>query len=114
MGQDDRRKFARTKKQSIVSFYVIEGDKEGAMHQGLILDGSPGGIRFRSNHAMKKNTKIYIRLNSDDWGEELTYHIKKDQLGLIEIIGSVMWCLETQDAPGEFEVGTRFVSNSDQ
>jgi hypothetical protein len=27
----------------------------------------------------------------------------------VEVIGSVMWCLESENRPGEYEVGTRFI-----
>jgi len=114
MGQDDRRKYSRRSKQSIISFYVIEENGNKHTHEGVVVDGSTGGVRFRAKRSLKKNTRLYIKLQSEDWGDELTYHIKKNDLGLIELIGSVMWCLETQDSPGEFEVGTRFLGEPEQ
>jgi len=114
MGEDDRRKYSRKKKQSIISFHVIDDSNEELQEEGEVVDGSVGGVRFRSKKSLSKNTRIYIKLDSGDWGEELTYVCKKDDMGLVEIIGSVMWCLENEDRPGEFEVGTRFIDMVEQ
>lgn len=114
MGQDDRRKYLRTKKQNIISFQIIKEDGSGETQEGVVLDGSPGGVRFRSKRSIQKNERIYIRMNSDDWGDELVYFIKDDNPSLVEIIGAVMWCLESEDIAGEYEVGTRFIAAMDQ
>lgn len=113
MGQDDRRKFSRKKKQSVISFHVID-DSKPKVQEGEVVDGSSGGVRFKAQKAMPKNTRLYIKLDSDEWGEELTYLCKSDDLGLVEVVGSVMWCLENNERPGEFEVGTRFLGQVEQ
>ena len=113
MGQDDRRKYSRKKKQNIISFHVIEDGKK-SVQEGVVIDGSPGGLRFKVKKSLSKNTRLYIKLDSDEWGEELTYLCKSRELGLVEMIGSVMWCLENHEKPGEFEVGTRFVGQVEQ
>lgn len=114
MGEDDRRKYQRNRKQSVISFYVIEGDGEEETRKAVVVDGSEGGVRFRTKESLAKNTRLYIKLDSDDWGEELTYYCKDNGLGLVEMIGSVMWCLENENTPGEFEIGTRFVGQVEQ
>ena len=114
MAEDDRRHHRRKKKQSIVSFYVIEEQKKSAPQQAAVIDGSCGGIRLRAREFVAKNTRLYIRLNSEEWGEELTYICNDGTKGLVEILGSVMWCLESESTPGEFEIGTCFVSQVEQ
>lgn len=109
MGQDERRKFQRQKKQSVISFYVVGDKGKDKDIEAVVIDSSKAGVRFRVKNSLPKNAKIYIKLDSEEWGEELTYFCKDTGLGLVEMIGSVMWCLESQHAPGEFEVGTRFV-----
>lgn len=115
MGEDDRRKYHRRKKQSIISFHIIEesGNKKKTK-QATVIDGSKGGLRFRTNELLPKNTTLYIKLDSEEWGKELTYHCKDGSLDLVAMIGSVMWCLENENTPGEFEVGTRFINMVEQ
>lgn len=110
MGEDDRRKYQRKKKQSVISFHVIKGDGKEKTRKAVVIDGSEGGVRFKSDESLSKNTRLYIKLDSEDWGEELTYFCKDDGLELVEMIGSVMWCLENENSPGEYEIGTRFIS----
>ena len=115
MGMDDRRQFKRQNKQSIIHFQVIESrDKQGADQEGVMLDCSLGGIRFSTREPLKKNSKIYIKIESDEWGKELTLVWKDSKRSLLEVIGSVMWCLESRENPGEFEIGTRFVGGVEQ
>ncbi len=115
MGEDDRRKFKRHKKQSVINFQIIENlDKEVKKQEGTVVDCSEGGVRFSSQQKLRKNTKLYIKLDSEDWGEELVIHCHDDNLDLLEMVGSVMWCLEKDDSPGEFEIGTQFVEMLEQ
>lgn len=114
MGEDDRRQFQRKRKQSIVSFYVIREDGKNSPRQAEVIDGSRGGVRFKTEMSLPKNTRLYIKLDSGEWGEELTYLCKDEDMGLIEVLGSVMWCLESSTTPGEYEVGTRFINKIEQ
>jgi len=115
MGEDDRRQYKRQNKQSIVHFQVIESkEKPGRPMEGVMLDYSLGGMRFSAREPMGKNTRIYIKLESEEWGKELTVVWKKPNRSLLELIGSVMWCLESSESPGEFEIGTRFVGEIEQ
>lgn len=109
MGEDDRRRFKRKKKQSVMSFHVIDGKDFDETQEVAVVDCSHGGVRFTSKKSIDKNTRLYIKLASEDWGEELTYFCKDVGIGLVEVIGAVMWCLESENRPGEYEVGTRFV-----
>ncbi len=110
MGQDEKRKFSRYGKQCMISFYIVEESGEKKEEKGVVVDGSQAGVRFKVKNSLKKNTRIYIKLDAEEWGEELTYLCQGDEPGLVEVIGSVMWCLESQNSPGEYEVGTRFIS----
>jgi hypothetical protein len=115
MGNDDRRQFKRQNKQSIVHFQVIEPkDKHGSDQKGVILDYSLGGLRFSAKEPIRKKTKIYIKLDSEEWGKELTVVWKDPNRSLLEVIGSVIWCLESRETPGEFEIGTRFIDEIEQ
>ena len=115
MGTDDRRQFKRQNKQSIVHFQVIESkDRQDTDQEGQMLDYSLGGIRFSTKEPIRKNTRIYIKLESEEWGKELTVVCKDPGRSLLEVIGSVMWCLESIETPGEFEIGTRFVDEIEQ
>jgi hypothetical protein len=115
MGEDDRRQFKRRNRQSIVHFQVIEKRDTGNQDkEGVVLDYSPGGMRFSAKEPIRKNTRIYIKLESEEWGKELTVVWKGADRSLMEVIGSVMWCLESRENPGEFEIGTRFVDEIEQ
>ncbi len=115
MGTDDRRKYKRKRKQSIVHFQVVESkEKPGHEQEGTLVDYSLGGMRISANEPIKKNTKIYIKLDSEEWGQELTVIWNKPGSSLIEVIGSVMWCLESPETPGEYEMGARFVEDVEQ
>lgn len=114
MAQDDRRKHHRRSRQNIISFHIIEDTGEEKSQQATVIDSSGGGLRLRTQKSLGKNTRIYITLDSEEWGEELTVHCRDEALGLVEMIGSVMWCLESRDNPGEYDVGTRFLGLVEQ
>jgi hypothetical protein len=115
MGEDDRRQFKRQSRQSIVHFQVIEKEETSNKDkEGVMLDYSLGGMRFSAKEPIRKNTRIYIKLESEEWGKELTVVWKDPNRSLMEVIGSVMWCLESSETPGEFEIGTRFVGEIEQ
>lgn len=115
MGEDDRRKYKRHRKPSIINFQIIESpEKQSDKENGVVVDCSKGGVRFSSRKSIQKNTKIYIKLKSDDWGEELTINCQEDNVDLLEMIGSVMWCLESNDRPGEYDIGTQFIEMLEQ
>ena len=114
MGEDDRRKHQRKKKQSIVSFHIIQDDGPKKASEAKIIDGSRGGVRLQTKESFPKNTQLYIKLDSEDWGDDLTYLCKDNGLGLVEVLGSVMWCLESDNSPGEYEIGTCFIDHIEQ
>jgi len=114
MGEDDRRRHSRKKKQSIVSFHLIQGNGDNTSRKAELIDGSRGGVRLRTKESLSKNTRLYIKLDSEDWGDELTYLCKDGGLGLVEVLGSVMWCLESDNTPGEYEIGTCFINQVEQ
>jgi hypothetical protein len=115
VGTDDRRQHKRKSRQSIIHFQIIESKEQPDLDQeGLMLDCSLGGIRFSSKKPLRKNTRIYIKIDSEEWGKELTVVWKDQSRSLLELIGSVMWCLESREKPGEFEIGTRFVGEIEQ
>lgn len=115
MGSDDRRQFKRQFKQSIVHFQVVESQGDpGPDQEGEMVDYSQGGMRFSTKEPIKKNTKIYIKLDSEEWGKELTIVWRNKDRSLLEVIGSVIWCLERPGNPGEFEVGARFEEQIEQ
>jgi hypothetical protein len=115
MGNDDRRQFKRQNKQSIVHFQVIESkERQGLDKKGVSLDYSVGGIRFSAKDPIRKKTKIYIKLESEEWGKELTVLWKDPHRSLLEMIGSVIWCLESKESPGDFEIGAQFVEEIEQ
>lgn len=115
MATDDRRNFKRKPKQSIIHFQLVESEKESELDdEGMMLDYSPGGLRFSAKKSIKKNTKIYIKLDSEEWGKELTVVWRDPNRNLLEVIGQVMWCLESRENPGEFEIGAMFVGDVEQ
>ena len=110
MGKDDRRQFTRRSRQSIVSFQVIESSgASGVQREGMVKDVSAGGIRFSAKEPLGKNTRISITFDSEEWGKDLTVVYKDPNHSLLDVIGSVMWCLESQESPGEYEIGTQFI-----
>lgn len=110
MGKDDRRQFTRRDRQSIVHFQVIESpDIPDNDKKGMVKDYSEGGIRFSTKEPLGKNTRISIKFESEEWGKDLTVVYRDPNHSLLDVIGSVMWCLESQESPGEYEIGTRFI-----
>ena len=115
VGKDDRRQFTRRNKQSIVHFQVIESpDSMGADKEAVVKDYSAGGIRFSAREPLGKNTRISIRFESEEWGKDLTAVYKDPKHSLMDVIGSVMWCLESREIPGEYEIGTQFIDETEQ
>ncbi len=109
MGKDDRRKYARYSKQCVINFQIVEAsDQKKEQEKGVVLDYSKGGVRFSAPRYLSKNTKVFIKIKSDDWGEGITVVCQEENADLLEIIGSVMWCMENPEKPGEFEIGTQF------
>ncbi len=114
MGKDDRRKYARYSKQCIINFQIIESSSQAnEQEEAVVLDYSKGGVRFSAPRYLKKNTKVFIKLKSDDWGDGITVICQEENADLLEIIGSVMWCMESQERPGEYEIGTQFGDDSE-
>ena len=112
MGIDDRRQFVRQLKQGILHFQVVESKgKAGPDQEGTVLDYSAGGLRFSTKAPIRKSSKIYIKFDSEEWGKELTVVWSRQERSLLEMIGSVMWCLESSEAPGEYEIGACFLRN---
>ncbi len=108
MEMDDRRRYPRREKSTIVSYSVLENGKNEE-DIGHVVDGGIGGVRFRAKRSISKNSRVYIRLNSKEWGEDFSGFFVDEKTDNIEMIGMVMWCLESDEKPGEYEIGARFV-----
>jgi hypothetical protein len=114
VGKDDRRQFVRQARQSIVHFQIIESNGHSVDKEGMMKDCSVGGIRFSAREPLGKNTRISIKFDSEEWGKDLTVVYKDPKHSLLDVIGSVMWCLESQENPGEYEIGTQFIDEVEQ
>ncbi len=82
---------------------------------GQLVDYSAAGIRFITNARLDKNVSINIRLNLDSFDNEAIDWRDLWQTGdepYLNVIGSVMWCLNNKEDSNKFEVGTRFTQKA--
>jgi hypothetical protein len=116
MAGKERRKGGRTRKQVAFQFKTMDANGNNNLPlAGTLLDYSIAGIRFMTGEQLRKNTALLIELDFEGFGKDTADWRQLWQAGessRLKVIGSVMWCLESKQTSGLFEVGTRFVSKA--
>jgi hypothetical protein len=116
MAENERRNGDRKNRQFAFQFKKI-GEEGGQAHSagGVLIDYSVAGIRFLTGEQLGKNTALLIELDFESFGREMMNWRKlwdEGDASCLKVIGSVMWCLESKQKVGEYEVGTRFVEKA--
>ena len=113
MAENERRKGNRKAGQFVFQFKTLgEEDKKTLPLDGVLIDYSVAGIRFKTREPLRKNTNLLIELEFANFGNETMDWRnlwEEEEANSLKVIGSVMWCQENKKKSGEFEVGTRFV-----
>ena len=116
MAENERRKGARKVGHFVFQFKTIDAEgKKTVPFDGVLIDYSVAGIRFKTCEPLRKNTNLLIELDFADFGSETTDWRnlwEEEEASSLKIIGSVMWCQENKKKSGEFEVGTRFLQKA--
>ena len=116
MEKNERRKGARKTGKFAFRFKKIgEEGRKGPAIDGTLIDYSIAGIRFVTREQLQKNTALVIELDFEKFGYETkNWRSLWDEYeaASLQVIGSVMWCQQNKQIPGEFEVGTRFVEKA--
>ena len=112
MTTTERRKFERLEKEGVLHYQKLESlQGEGTWYQATMLDFSGGGVRFLGRESFDKSTQLVMDLEFSGWAEQGESWVKtesQDDVGLLRVIGSVMWCVESGNDMAEYEVGFRF------
>ncbi|MFT5700145.1 MAG: hypothetical protein ACI8ZB_003016 [Desulforhopalus sp.] len=109
MATIERRKEIRINKHNTFQFTTAQGDQVAS--QGLLVDYSAAGIRFLTDEPVDKNISLLIQLNLNEFdNDDINWRDlwETGEEPYLNVIGSVMWCLATNQESGKFEVGTRF------
>jgi hypothetical protein len=116
MEKNERRKGVRNAGEFAFRFKKIgEKGRKGPVTDGTLIDYSIAGIRFVTGERLEKNTALEIELDFEKFGYETkNWRSLWDEYEAtsLQVIGSVMWCQQNKQIPGEFEVGTRFVEKA--
>jgi len=116
MDSNERREEERVMAENEFHFTKVHLDKMSEHSlKGSMVDYSVAGLRFVTAEPLEKNTSLLIQLDLDaldgdgvDWK---TLWETGDAASL-NIIGSVMWCLESKLESKVFEVGMRFTQKA--
>jgi len=116
MDSNERREEERINTENEFHFTKVHVDEmSGQNLKGSMVDYSVAGLRFVTAEPLEKNTSLLIHLDLDaldgdgvDWK---ALWETGDAVSL-NIIGSVMWCLESKVESNLFEVGMRFTQKA--
>lgn len=111
MDMGERRNFERMVRSASISYRRMEYIVDDEMLDGTMLDCSSGGVRFTVTETYMKNDQLLMELEFDGWvdnGEKWLWTDNGDDIGVLRVIGAVMWCKKSSDLLGNYEVGVRF------
>lgn len=110
----ERRKYERLVKTGHISYWlVVNGQAEGAVRQGTILDLGAGGVRFLVDRQVAKNALLGMTLEFFGWRleeEALVATGNKSDVSIMELLGYVMWQTTSDNDLDKYEIGVRFSS----
>ena len=116
METNERRESVRISKKRAFQFTRIqEGDTSTHSEEGVMLDYSIAGLRFETDEPLEKNASLFVQLDLNVLDSD-TVNLKSiwdtgDAVSL-NVIGSVMWCLASENEFKSFEVGMRFTQKA--
>lgn len=116
MKGNERRESVRISKENSFQFKEIQaGNNHRQSKKGVMIDYSVAGLRFVTDEPLEKNTSLFIQLDLDALGSDDVSWRNLWETGdavSLNIIGSVMWCLESEHESNVFEIGTRFTQKA--
>lgn len=112
----ERRESVRINKKRAFQFTRLqEGDTHTHSVDGVMLDYSIAGLRFETDEPLEKNTSLFVHLDLnvlDNDAVNLKSTWETGDAVSLNVIGSVMWCLASENDSNLFEVGMRFTQKA--
>jgi len=112
----ERRQEIRINNHNTFQFKTTQnGQAAQTTSQGLLVDYSAAGIRFITDEPVGKNISLLIQLDLNDFNnDDINWRDLWDtgEEPYLNVIGSVMWCLASDNESGKYEVGTRFTQKA--
>jgi hypothetical protein len=116
METNERRESVRINKKRAFQFTKLqEGDTSTHSVEGVMLDYSIAGLRFETDEPLEKNTALFVHLDLnilDNDAVNLKSTWETGDAVSLNVIGSVMWCLASENESNIFEVGMRFTQKA--
>ena len=116
METNERRESVRINKKRAFQFTKLqEGDTSTHSVEGVMLDYSIAGLRFETDEPLEKNTALFVHLDLnilDNDAVNLKSTWETGDAVSLNVIGSVMWCLASENESKSFEVGMRFTQKA--
>lgn len=110
--EDERRQHSRLDRASTIRYQPLQNlAAQDKMRPAVLCDFGGGGIRFLTDERLQKNEQLVIELHFSGWREkddDWTRTGNDNDVGNLNAIGAVMWCSESNESSGKFEIGLRF------
>lgn len=109
---EDRRKHDRFSKNFTIRYTRLEDLlNEDPYQQGELLDISGGGLCFRAATPAVLSSQLVLVLEFPGWqaaGGKWIATKEETDVGLLQVIGMVVWVAASREAEGSFDIGVRF------
>ena len=109
---EERREHERLDRNFKLRYGQIEDlSKIDPDREGELLDIGGGGIRLLAEDASLKDSQLMIVMEIPGWqvdGDEWTRTRDTTDIGVLRVIGNVMWCAQSSSHAGKHEIGVRF------
>ncbi len=109
----ERRRHDRLDKNFSIRYRRLEDLSDDVPDmEGELLDIGGGGARFLGSESLSKNTQLTMVLEFPGWmvadGDEWTITRNSNDVGILKVIGRVMWVAPCESDLGKYEIGVSF------
>jgi len=109
---EERRRHERLGKKFTVSYRLLENMANEEMNKlAELCDFSGGGARFLASEPQEKNEQLVLAFEFPGWqtdGDDWARSGEDDDVGHLQVIGTVMWCCDRSGSEPFYEIGVRF------
>jgi hypothetical protein len=110
--QENRRKHERVARDNTIRYsHLLDLTKELTEKTAPLLDIGGGGLRFQTEELLEKNTQLVIIVEFPGWETDENNWLSSNNstdIGVLKVIGIVMWSVPSENDPEQYEVGVRF------